>query len=82
MDVTGVTNIPDSWLSKAFDVAVTALGGVMLRQHVRAENQAETIRKLQSEHEVFRVNVINLTDRIDDVKEDTKEIISLLLKKP
>jgi hypothetical protein len=82
MDVTGVTNVPDGWISKGFDLMVTALGGVMLRQHVRAENQAETIRKLQSEHEVFRANVINLTERIGDVKQDTKTIINLLLKKP
>lgn len=74
MDVAGVTIIPDSWLNKGFDLAVVAMAGLLKLTHAKSERQAEIIRTLRSEHDVFRSDILNIKEDLGEIKADGKEM--------
>lgn len=81
MDVNVSSIVPDSWISRILDI----LGGIMLfvlkGAHSDFREQEQTVRKLVTEHEVFKANISNLTEKVDEVKEGTDKIYDLLLRK-
>lgn len=84
MDVAGVTIIPDSWLSKAMDAAVVVMGAALKFSHAKSERQADEIRSLRNEHEVFKSKLEDMSKDITEIKDDGKEMrgdIKLLLQR-
>lgn len=74
MDVAGVTIIPDTWLNKGFDLAVLIMAGLLKATHGKSERQAEVIRVLRAEHDVFRSDILNIKEDLGEIKSDGKEM--------
>ena len=79
MDVS--TFVPDSWLSRALDTAGGILLFMLKGTHRKFEEQVKVVQDLVTEHAVFKTNVTNLTNDISEVKDNTQEIMKILMRR-